>query len=75
LDIFVSLGKESFLNKKSSSQKTINNKIYIAPFDLFFLCFPELWWLKILIKYRTIHFKISGKSLALSNTRIESYAY
>ena len=73
MNILVSLRKESFSNKKSTSQKTTNSKIYIAPSDMYCDALSNSDWPEILIQYIKIPSVIFSKISTRSNSQIKSY--
>jgi hypothetical protein len=68
LNILALQEKESSPNKKSTSQKTTNKKIYIAFVDVHCKTFSNSNWPEVLIQNTTIYVETRGKISALSNS-------
>ena len=69
------LEKESQPNRKSTSQKEVNNKIHTASVDPFCNAFPNSDSHEILTPGRTAYHETPRKISSRSNSRIENYDY
>jgi hypothetical protein len=68
------VGKESLSNRKFTSQREVNNKIYRAYSDLYCKSFPNFNSSENLSQHRTIPLGSSSQVSARSNGWISSYA-